>query len=198
MAEWEENLPPLIRERLARIGKLTKEERERILDSEKADSLLAEFYRGEISPEELWQRLKQENRSSLLREVQLKLLESLHFKISSAELKKRRDAILAVESLKQERNIPAIEQSLKLLEDLPKRYQAEIERTYKSVRAEVERNPQLRVKQIQQGQNTVIIQLSVDEAVKQLPEWKNFVAEREKKYGEEFSRILEKLRKELM
>jgi len=198
MTEWEENLPPLIRERLARIGKLTQEEREKILDSEKADSLLAEFYRGEISPEEMWQRLKQENRPSLLREVQLKLLESLHFKTSSVELRKRRDAVLAVESLKQERNIPAIEQSFKLLEELPKRYQAEIDRTYKNVRAEVERNPQLRVKQIQQGQNTVIIQLSVDEAVRQLPEWKNFVAEREKKYEEEFSRILERLRKEVI
>lgn len=197
MSEWEKSLPPIARERLARIGSLSQEEKEKIADSEKAESLLAEFYQGRLSSEGLWQKLKKEGRSSLLKQVQLRLLESLSLATPPQELRKRRDAILAVESLKEEKNTSTIELSLKMLEELPKRYEAEIQRAYKNVKAEVERNPQLRLKQIQQGQNTVIIQLTVDEAIKQLPQWKNFLSEQEKKYRQEFARITEKVIKEL-
>ena len=197
MPEWEKDLPPIVRERLARIGDLSPEEKKKIADAERADSLLAEFYQGRLSPEGLWQKLKREDNPSLLKEIQLRLLESLSLSTTPQELKKRRDAILAVESLKKEQNTSVIELSLKQLEELPKRYEAETQRAYKHLRAEVERNPQLRLKQIQQGQNTVIIQLTVDEAIKQLPQWKNFLSEQEKKYHQEFARIIDKLIKEL-
>lgn len=197
MPEWEKSLPPIARERLARIGELSPEEKEKIADSEKADSLLAEFYRGRLSPEDLWQKLKREGKPSLLKQVQLRLLESLGLNTTPQELKKRGDAILAVESLKEEKNTSAIELNLKLLQELPKRYEAEVQRAYKNVKAEVERNPQLRLKQIQQGQNTVIVQLTVDEAIMQLPQWRDFLSEQQKRYQQEFARITEKLIKEL-
>ncbi|GAI06291.1 unnamed protein product, partial [marine sediment metagenome] len=54
----------------------------------------------------------------------------------------------------EEQNTPVVELSLNLMEDLRKRYRAEIEQAYSRIRAEVERNPQLRVKQVQQGERT--------------------------------------------
>ena len=197
MRDWERDLSPIARERLAKIGELTQEEKEGMLDSEKVDSLLSEFYQGQIDPESLWRRLKEEGRPSLLREAQVRLVDSLNFGITPAELQRKRGAILAIESLKKEQNTPTIELSLNRVEDLQKRYKAEIEQAYDGIRVEVERNPRLRVKQVQQGQNTMVVQLTVDEAIKQLPQWRDFLSNQEKRYSQEFGRAIERLKREL-
>jgi hypothetical protein len=197
MTNWEKDLPPIARERLAKVGELTQEEKEKMVDSEKVNSLLSEFYQGQIDPESLWKRLKEEGKPSLLREAQIKLVDSLSFGSTPAELQRKRDGILAIETLKEEQNTSIVELNLNLIEDLQKRYRAEIEQAYNGIKAEVERNPQLRVKQVQQGQNTMIIQLSVDEAIKQLPQWRDFLSDQEKRYNQEFTKVIEKLTREL-
>jgi hypothetical protein len=197
MKNWENELPPIARERLAKVGDLTQEEKEKMVDSEKVNSLLSEFYQGQIDPESLWKRLKEEGRPSLLSEAQMKLVDSLNFGSTPAELQRKRDGILAIETLKEEQNTSIIELNLNLIEDLQKRYRAEIEQAYNSIKTQVEGNPQLRVKQVQQGQNTMIVQLSVDEAIKQLPQWREFLSSQEKRYNQEFTNVIEKLTKEL-
>jgi hypothetical protein len=197
MNNWEKDLPPIARERLAKIGELTREEQERMIDSEKVNSLLSEFYQGRIDPESLWKKLKEEGKLSLLREAQIRLLDSFSFGSTPAELQRKKDGILAIETLKKEQNTSVIELNLSLLENLPKRYKAEIEQAYNGVRAEVERNPRLRVKQVQQGQDTMVIQLTVDEAIKLLPQWRDFLSNQEKRYSQEFARVIEKLKREL-
>ncbi|TET55469.1 MAG: hypothetical protein E3J50_04745 [Dehalococcoidia bacterium] len=197
MTNWQKDLPPIARERLARIGGLTQEEKERMRDSEKVNSLLSEFHQNRIDPESLWKRLKKEGKPSLLREAQARLIDSLSFGDTPAELQRRRDGILAIETLKEEQNTPAVELSLNLMEDLRKRYRAEMEQAYNRIRAEVERNPQLMVKQVQQEQRTMLVQLTVDEAIKQLPEWQDFLSQHEGTYSQEFAKVIEKLKREL-
>jgi hypothetical protein len=197
MKDWEKDLPPIARERLAKIGELTQEEKEKMIDSEKVNSLLSEFYQGKIAPESLWKKLKEEGKPSLLKEAQMRLIDSLSFGSTPAELHRKRDGILAIETLKEEQNTSIVELNLNLMEDLQKRYRAEIEQAYNSIRTEVERNPQLRVKQVQQGQNTMVVQLGVDEAIKQLPQWRDFLSEQEKRYAQEFTKLTEKLKREL-
>jgi hypothetical protein len=182
---------------LANIGDLTQEEKERMVDSQKVNSLLSEFYQGQISPESLWKRLKEQSKPSLLREAQVRLVDSLSFGSSPAEWQRKKDGILAIETLKEEQNASIVERNLKLMEDLQKRYGAEIEQARSGIRAEVEKNPRLRVKQVQQGQNTMVIQLTVDEAIKQLPEWRDFLSTQEKRYNQEFARVIERLKTEL-
>ena len=63
--------------------------------------------------------------------------------------------------------------------------------------SEVEKDPRLRMKQVQQGQNTMVVQLTVDEAIKQLPQWQDFLSSQAKRYGQEFASIKEKLQREL-
>ena len=77
MRNWDKDLPPLARERLAKIGELTPEEKEKMVDSEKVDSLLSEFYLGQIDSDSLWKKLKEEGKPSLLREAQMRLIDSL-------------------------------------------------------------------------------------------------------------------------
>jgi hypothetical protein len=197
MKNWDEDLPPLARERLAKIGESTAEEREKMADAEKVNSLLSEFYLGQIDSSNLWKKLKEENKPSLLRETQVRLIESLSFGSNPAEMKRKRDGILAIETLKEQQNTSIVELNLNLMEDLQKRHKAEIEQAYNSVKAEVEKNPQLRVKQVQQGQNAMTVQLSIDEAIKQLPQWRDFVSEQEKRYSQEFAKLIEKLKREL-
>jgi len=197
MENWEKDLPPIARERLARISELTPEEKQKMLDSEKVNSLLSEFYQGQIDPESLWQRLRKEGKPSLLREAQVRLVDSLGFGSTPAELQRKKEGILAIETLKEEQNTSVIELNLKRMEELQKKYRTEIEQAYNGIRAEVERNPRLRVKQVQQGQNTMVIQLTVDEAIKQLPQWRDFLSNQEKRYSQEFASIMEKLKREL-
>jgi hypothetical protein len=197
MRNWEKDLSPIARERLGRIGELTQEEKNKMLDSEKINSLLSEFYQGQIDPESLWKKLKEEGKPSFLREAQVRLLDSLSFGTTPAELQRKRDGVLAIETLKEDPNTSAIEPNLRLLEDLQKKYKAEIEQAYNGIRAEIEKNPRLRVKQVQQGQNTMVIQLSVDEAIKQFPQWRDFLSDQGKRYSQEFARVIERLKREL-
>jgi len=197
MGNWEKDLSPIARERLAKIGQLTEEEKQRMIDSEKVNSLLSEFYKGQINPESLWKRLKEEGKPSLLREAQARLLDSLDLGSTPPELQRKREGILAIETLKKEQNTSVIEQNLNRMAELQKTYRAEVEEAYNGIRAEVERNPRLRVKQVRQGQNTVIVQLTVDEAIKQLPQWRDFLANQEERYSQEFARAIEKLKREL-
>ena len=197
MRNWEKDLSPIARERLAKIGELTQEEKERMIDSEKVNSLISEFHQGQINPESLWKKLKEEGKPSLLRQAQVRLLDSLSFGIPPAELQRKGEGILAIETLKEEQNTSVIELNLNRIEESQKRYRAEIEQAYDGIRAEVERNPRLRVKQVQQGQNTMVVQLTVDEAIKQLPQWREFLSNQEKRYSQEFTSIMENLRREL-
>jgi hypothetical protein len=197
MRNWEQDLSPIARERLSRLGELTQEERERMGDSEKVTSLLSEFYQGQIDPESLWKRLKEEGKPSLLKEAQVKLVDSLGFGIPPAELQRKREGILAIETLKEEQNTSVIEFNLNRLEELQKTYKAEVDRAYNGIRAEVEKDPRLRMKQVQQGQNTMVVQLSVDEAIKQLPQWQDFLSEQGKRYSQEFAATKENLQREL-
>lgn len=197
MTNWEKDLPPIARARLAKIGELTQEEKERMIDFEKVNSLLSEFYQAQIAPEGLWKRLKEEDKPSLLREAQVRLIDSLGFGSTPADPQRRRDGILAIETLKKEPNTSIVELHLNLMEDLQKRYRAEIEQAYNGIRTKVERNPQLRLKQVQQGQSTMISQLTVDEAIKQLPQWRDFLSQHGKRYSQEFAKAVEKLKREL-
>lgn len=198
MADWENKLSPLARERLARIGELSPEEKERMKNEQRLKSLLAEFYTGQLDSEGLWRRLKEEGKPLLLKEAQINLIDSLGLASLSAEFQKRRDGILAIETLKKEQNTSLIEVTLSSLESLQKRSKEERDKTYSNFKVQVERNPQLRIQQqqVQTEQGTAIVQmqLSVEEAIKANPQWKQFLSEHEKRYSQEFQEVKEKLK----
>ncbi|MDY6916738.1 MAG: hypothetical protein SVP26_02160 [Chloroflexota bacterium] len=200
MTSWEDKLPPIARERLARAGDVTPEERERMKDSERVDSLLSEFYREGLSSEGLWAKLRQyvdEGKGHLLTEVQSRLVDSLSLGSNPLEIEKRKTGLVAIESLKAEQNTPALEAGLSLVEELRRRYGDETQQVYDRLRAEVEKNPRLRMEQVKQGQNTMLVQLTVDEAVKRLPQWGDFLVQHENRYAEEFSRAIHRLKADL-
>jgi len=197
MAEWEEKLPPIMREKLARIGEVTPEEKESLKEMEQLTSIMSEFYKGQLNPEGLWKKLKEykdKGKGYLLKEAQVKLLDSLTLADDAMELQKRRRGILAIETIKEDQNTAILEQSLNSIDSLQKRYVGDMEEAYSSLKAQVERNPQLRM---QQGQNSMVMQLTVEEAIKNSAEWRNFAANHEKGYNQEFAKVVDKLKNEL-
>lgn len=80
---YEEELSPLIKQRLAGIGEVTLEEKDRIAELEKLDSLLKDFYKGELDVLQLWEILKEyeeQGKQFLLREACEKLKKSFKWK----------------------------------------------------------------------------------------------------------------------
>lgn len=58
MADWGKGLPPIMEERLAEISAVTSEDNQKMRDLENLDSMLRDFYTGELDAYNLWQRLK--------------------------------------------------------------------------------------------------------------------------------------------
>jgi len=80
---YEEGLSPLIKQRLAGIGEVSPEEKDRIEKIEKLDSLLKDFYKGELDVLQLWEILKEyeeQGKQFLLREASEKLKKSFKWK----------------------------------------------------------------------------------------------------------------------
>ena len=197
MPGWEDKLPPIARERLAKIGAITPAEKEKIKASEQLDSLLSEFYKGALDSEGLWKKLKaykEEGKVFLLKEAQIKLIDSLTLQSIATELQKRKAGIVAIESLKAHPNTSILEQSLNSIDTSQTRYKKEMQQRYDQLKAEIERNPQLRMRQVKQGQTTVVMELTVDEAIRTSPEWVNFLAMHERRYSQELAKVIQRLK----
>lgn len=200
MSDWEANLPPRARERLAQIGEATPAEKAYLRETEKLDQILGQFFKGKIDAEELWITLKKftdQSKELLLPEAQRKLISSVNMAISTEELQKRREGILAIETLKEYQNTPSLEMLLSSIETLQQQYRSEKQIAYDTLRSQVETNPQLRTAQVKQGQSNVQVQLGVEEAIKHHPQWQQFAAQHETRYAQEFSEILERLKAEI-
>lgn len=183
-------------EKAAGIGELTPEEKEKIKDQEKVKSILAEFYKGQIDRDGLWQRLKGV-KPYILKEAQQHIVDSLGLGSTPEELQLRKDGILAIENLKEKKHIPAVEQALNSIKALQKEYSEGKERAAEELKTAVERNPQLRVQPVRTPDGRTVYQasLSVDEAVQ--ARLSEFLSEHEMRYSQQFNGLIEKLKKEV-
>jgi hypothetical protein len=163
-------------------------------DQEKLISILAEFNKGEIDATGLWKVLKEEGRPYPLGEAQLKLIDSLKLKDSPSEFQRKREGILAIETLKDEQKTSEVELNLNSLQSIQKKYDEEMKRVYNDFKLQVQKDSALRTRKIKRGDAVVIVQLSPEEAVEQLSEWKNFLSEHNRKYEQEFEKAITRLR----
>ncbi len=183
-------------EKMKSIESLSSEEKAEMKDREEMKSLLAVFFKGRLSRDEIWQRFKG-IKPSLLREAQQSIADSLRLGTSQEEFVLRRDGILAIEALKEKRNPSAIESLINAMERLRKEYSQAKEQAVQQLRAAIEQNPQLRMRPVRtpDGRTTYQAALSVDEALQ--TKMSEFLSEHEKRYGEIFGQALEKLKREL-
>ncbi len=92
MGKWEEKLPPILREKLAKIGEPSEEEKERARDLSELEELLARFFKDELKEEELFRKLKafeERGKDFLLEEAKRRLEGS--FKASKLRIRIERE-----------------------------------------------------------------------------------------------------------
>lgn len=183
-------------EKAAQIGELTSEEKERIKDQEKIKSILTEFYKGQIDRDVLWQKLKG-SKPSLLKEAQQYLTDSLGLGSTPEEFQQRKEGILAIETLKEKQNVPAIEHTINSIKVLQEEYQDGKDKAEEELREAIEQNPQLRLRPVRtpDGRTALQAAYSVDEAVQ--ARLSEFMSQHEEKYGLKFVRLIERLKKEV-
>lgn len=183
-------------EKADEIGEFTPEEREVLKDRESLKDVLAEYYNGRLNLNGLWVKLKV-FKPLFLNEAQLNMLSSIRLGNIPAEFRLRKDGILAVEALKEHKNISTLETLLHSIERLQKEYEDLKKQTVEQLRKAIEENPQMRVKPVKTPDGRTVLQqtVSVDEAVQ--GRLKEFIDEHEMRYEAMFRRLSEELGKEL-
>ncbi len=186
-------LSPLARERLEKIGALSEEERARIKLSGELDRLLSEYFTQRLGCDDLWRRLKaykEEGKGLLVREAQRKLLEAIRLGDSDFDLKLKREAILALETLKEESKYGDFELGLNQLERLREAYREEKERAFNHLKQAMQRKVELAARQLAQQGKAVDVEGSVEANVRASQEWRDFLAQHERAYGEKFEALM--------
>jgi len=182
-------------EKIAEIGELTPEEKEKIKDQEEVKSILAQFYKGQLDRNGLWQKLRG-SKPSLLKEAQQHLMNAFGLGSTPEEFQQRKDGILAIETLKEKQNVSSIEHTLNSIKVLQKEFQEGKERAAEELREAIERNPQLRLRPVRTPDGRTVVQaaLSVDEAVQ--AKLAEVLSEHEERYSRKLIGLIEKLKKE--
>ncbi|MFC1951321.1 hypothetical protein ACFLXN_02815 [Chloroflexota bacterium] len=197
MTSWEDGLPPRVRERLEQIGDLTPEEKQRMKDDEVLSGLVVDYFKGELSTDDLWQKLKaykDEGKTAILKDVQIKIMDAIRFGTSDDELASQKKGLVAIESLKDEPDMALFEQGFDAIANLKRQYEQEKTQVYQAIKGQVEQNPDLRMQQVQQGGQRIVMQLSVEDAIKMNPQYKNFLTQHETKYNQAFSEMIDGIR----
>lgn len=194
-------LSPLAREKLAKIGDLSPEERERLKLSEELTSLLADYFTDKISPDGLWmnmKKFKENGHDSMIGETQLRLVNAISLGGSNTDFERCRNGILCCETLKEPNRYAELEHSLNLLASLRQQYQQDKEETFNSMKAEIQRQVELAARQIarQAGNRGIAIDVqgSVEASVRNSPKWKEFLLKHERIFGQRFDECLARIK----
>lgn len=197
-------LSPLAREKLAKIGELTEEEKTGLKYSRQLADLLAKYFTNELNPDGLWKELqehKNAGRGFMLKNTQLRLLEAMRLSNSDKDIEKLRRGLLAAESLKDNGDYAGLEHELKSIDDLRGQYKKERNKAYDKIKADIEKQVRLAAQQLAgraAAKGAAIdVDSSVEATVKSSPEWKDFVTRHENTYNQKFKEFLTKLREAL-
>ncbi len=197
-------LSPLAKEKLAKIGELTPEEKLKLKYAEQLDSLLSGYFTGKQTPEGLCNEVKkltEDGKGFLAKEVQIRLLDAIALAGSDADYDRQRRGIVAVESSKKDGKAGALEQNLKAVEALRRQYREEKEKAFQAVKANVEQQIRMAAQQVAARDGRVPsemeIQTSIDAAARSSNEWRAYMARLENAYGSRVQGYIAKIKQML-
>lgn len=179
-------------EKSKNINKLSPQELSEIKQEKKIDSILAKYYKDQIESDELWKVLKGFS-NKLLIKAQNNFIQSLTFQNNDYEVEKRKNGILAIENLKEDNQSSDIEIYLEQLKNIRNEFQKNKEKIIENLKEELERDPQKRLQTLQQGNQIVVKQLSLEEALERNTQLKQNLNQLEKQLKEKFNLVKEKL-----
>jgi len=183
---------------------MSEQEKAEMKFSRQLASLLSQYFTNNISLDDLWKGLKKhkdEGRAYILKDAQLKILESLRLSNNNTDTEKLYRGLLAAESLKDNGNYTELEHDLKSIDDLRQQYKEGRNKAYDKIKAEVEKQVRLVVQQMESkiaGKGgTIDIKTSIEASVNSSPQWKSFISEHENNYNRLYKGRIVKLREKL-
>ncbi len=113
---------------------------------EELKEIMAPFFKEKMDAEALWHKFEGKE-NAYLKEAQLMLIESIGLRNSSEQIKRRKEAVVAVESLKKSGNTTFFEKQFTQAQSLQQQYQTQKKQLDEQVKQHLEQA------QGQQGQN---------------------------------------------
>ena len=160
---------------------------------EEIKPVLAKFYREDIDAEGLWQELKGKD-EVYIRESQIMITDSLGLRTAEAEFKKRKEGILALESLKKNPRSSAIEQFLTKVRKLQKKHSLERERIEQQLEREMENNSQMQMKPVQTEDGRTVMKLEAGIDKETRDRFNKAISEMEARSSKQFGWLLENIK----
>jgi hypothetical protein len=195
-------LSPLAKEKLAKVGELSTEEKGKLKLSQELTFLLADYFTNKLSTDDLWsklKKLKENGDESVVKETQTRLIAALNLGSNDMDFGRYRSGILGCETLKEQNKYAELELCLDSLESIRQQYRKEKETAFNSMRDGVQKQVEMAARQVakQAGNQRVAIDVqgSVEASVRGSPQWKEFILKHEKTYGQKFDGYLIKLRR---
>ncbi len=195
-------LSPLAKEKLARIGDLSPAEKEKLKVSEKLTQLLAGYFTNKIDVNSLWLELKkykEQGHESIVREAQRRLLNAITLTGNQADFEHCRSALLGCETIKEHSRYPDLEHGLKMLESLRLQYQQEKERAFNNIKRSIQQQVEMAAKQVLRQSNnrniSVDVEGSVEATARTSPQWRNFLIEHDRIYGQKFDELIARIKR---
>jgi hypothetical protein len=183
-------------ERAEQFGALSNEEKEKIKEEDAVKAILGEFFQGRTDSNGLWQRIKDVKRH-LLPTAQMQLIDSLGLGNAQIELQRKKEGILAIETLKEKPKTALIESTLNAIEELVKEYDQMKKNLLDDLRKQIEANPQWRMRPVktQDGKTVMKVAASVDEAAQ--ARFAEALSAHDAEFSNEFSVLIEELKEAL-
>lgn len=195
-------LSPLAREKLAKIGELSVAEKERLKIFEKLTQLLADYFTKRIDTNSLWlevKKLKEMGDESIVRETQVRLLNAITLTSNQADFEHCRSALLGCETLKEQSRYPDLEHGLKMLESLRRQYQQEKERAFDNIKRSIQQQVEMAARQVLRQSNnrnlSIDVEGSVEATARTNPQWRNFLVEHDRIYGQKFDELVARIKR---
>lgn len=193
-------LSPLAREKLAKIGDLSPQEKENLKLYEDLTSLLANYFNDNIDADGLWSSMKQHKErghESIIEETQLRLIHAISLGGNKMDFQRCYKGILACESLKEPNRYTELELNLNSVESLREEYKEEKIKALNTIKENLKEQVNMAAmqmaKQARKKNMPIDIESSLEASAKASPAWKDFILKHEKAYGQKFSQHISKL-----
>ncbi len=162
---------------------------------EELKEIMAPFFKEEMDAEGLWHKLEAKD-EEYLKEAQLMLIESIGLRNSSEQIKRRKEAVVAVESLKESGNSSFFEKQFTQAQSLQQQYQTQKKQLDKQVKQHLEQaqqgqaqNPLAAAQNGNDGQNGMSAQMKQQLAQK--------VSEFQEGFNKRFNKLIDKMKAQI-
>ena len=156
---------------------------------EELKKIMAPYFKEEMDAEELWHELKDKNKD-YLKEAQLMLIESIGLRNSSDQIKRRKEAVVAVEQLKEGGNTTFFEKQFTQAQSLQQQYKTQKKQLDEQVKQHLEQSQGQSLQgRGSEGQNGMNAQMRQQLAQK--------VSEFQENFNERFNKVIDKMKDEI-